>query len=188
MRDVIGYVVAAIAAALIATVAIGLGAGTPFLVRALAFPDFVGALSPGIAITGRRMAGMVSGGGYLVAAPFVALGATVFFLLVDLVGLALFRATDSAWTGETFWEKGKAGFGAVIFAVTAAAVFLIEEMIGGPFAYLKLDVGVVMASAGVGGLVFGLLQPSALRDRWAIPTTTAADVGSIRKSRGSLAR
>ncbi len=188
MRDVVGYVVAAIAAALIATVAIGVSTGTPFLVRALAFPDVVGALLPDLAIAGRRLAGVVAGRGYLVCAPVVAIGATLFFLLVDLVGLALFRAADSAWTGEAFWEKGKAGFGAAIFAVTGAAVFLAEEMIGGPFAYLKLDVGPVMVSAAVGGLVFGLLQPSTLRDPWESQRIAAADVESIRKSRGSLAR
>ncbi|TBW40760.1 hypothetical protein EYW49_03280 [Siculibacillus lacustris] len=187
MRNMIGYVGAAVACALLATVLISWNIGDAFVVRALTFPDAVGAVLPDLAIQGRRFARLQSGAGPFTAIPLIALGACLFHLVMNLGALILYRAADHAWHAEPLWETGKPAWCAAIFAVMTSATFLVLELAGGPFVYLHLDPLGIAVCAAFGGFAFGLVQPKNLRRAWT-PPAAATNVVTVRKANRALTR
>lgn len=159
MRLLWGYIAGAIAAALVATLIVGFVAGEAFVVRALDLPAGLGALMPDLAIQARRLAKLRAGTGLATAAPLVFAAATMFFLMLNTLGLSLFRATDAAWRGERIWEGPKVAWCAALFALMGVTVFLALRLVGGPLDWLRIEPGAIVLCSFVGGLAFGMFQP-----------------------------
>jgi hypothetical protein len=64
----------------------------------------------------------------------------------------------------------------------AATVFLVEEAIGGPFVYLRLDAMAIAVAAGIGGLAFGRLEPREVERSWQESTPRMSELSALRKT------
>lgn len=157
MRFLVGYFGSSLIAAAIAAAWVALIGGDQTILRSFGVPDFIGAVSPGLAITIRHVLEFQAAQDIPLVALFDLLAALPLFLVLDLPGLMLFSAMNAAWQGERAWDGAKPLWGAVIFAVVATVVVLGSRKYGlPPFAMLKLQFPGIALAAAVAGALIGI--------------------------------
>jgi hypothetical protein len=155
MRFLVGYFGSSLIAAAIAATWVALIGGDQTILRSFGVPDFLGAVSPGLAVMVRHVLEFQAAQSVSVAGLFDTLAALPLFLILDLPGLILFAAMNAGWHGERVWDGVKPLWGAVIFATLATIIVLGSQKYGlPPFAMLKVQfAGIALASAVAGALI-----------------------------------
>ena len=160
MRWLVGYVGAAIVAALVATAWIAVQGDGQTLFGSIRVPDVVSVYAPEIPILLRRMHGFYLSTSPPVAALFDLPAGILLFMIVNLPGALLLGAFENSWAEVKLWQGGKPIWAAILFAVMATNVILVCAVLElPPLSGLRLSPLAVIVAALFAGIALGAREP-----------------------------
>ncbi len=156
MRFLSNYVGASLIAAIVAAIWVAWFGADQTITRSFGVPDFVGAISPSLAVSVRQILMFHAEIGIPTATVIDVLVGLPLFLVLNLAGLLLFSLVDGAWKGEPGWDKAKPLWAALIFTAATVLVVLVSRKYGlPPFDRLRVQLPGLAAATAVAGLLYG---------------------------------
>lgn len=155
MRFLFGYLGSSLIAAIVAATWVALTGDDQTILRSFGVPDFLGQISPALAVAFRHVLEFQATQDAALVAILDTLAALPLFLVFDLPAMVLFSAMNGSWKGESTWDRARPLWGALIFAALAVVIVLGSRKYGlPPMARLKVDFpGVALAAATAGALI-----------------------------------
>lgn len=160
MRGLLGYVAAAVIAAMVATSWTLLQSDGQSLIASLHIPDAVAGVMPDLAIAMRRLLGFYRETERPIAALIDVPAGILIFLVLNIPGAVFLWAAEGAWGGSANWKTMKPLWGGLAYAVMAATFVMLCIDYGlPPFSGLSISpIGATLAAL-FAGAILGLTPP-----------------------------
>lgn len=160
MRGLVGYVAAAVIAAMVATAWTLLQSDGQSLIASFHIPDSLAGMMPDLAIGMRRLIGYYNETGRPMTVLIDVPAGVLIFLVLNIPGAIFLWAAEGAWGKAPSWRTMKPLWGGLAYAVMAATFVMLCMNYGlPPFSSLHISpIGATLAAL-FAGAILGLTPP-----------------------------